>query len=379
MRGSYEEPLPFDPLRPPGDKYYLHDNETGLREGLKTPSRARAVELLVARNEAAREPAFNLQKARIYSAASDPGVAARTWLQALAKVIASKPENSENRKRWQTFSKDTALQQILDKVILETRAEHLLQVLDEGTVSTNVFLRRLHNFCIGMNWLAWPILPKKLWPPVKFRNKRAIKREEHERITVREGNGERRDSYRLCWHLGGSQTDVAMLEGEDIDWNDWTVCNNRKKLASLDETDVKPPLIKFGKKCAAVLKPLPQTGPLFPYLRTVRASDRATEFKQRCKGLGIKGVTLQSYRYAWAERAAKNHIPERDAQHALGHNSKAVPRAYAKRAQGTVVSLEDYEEATESGKIVYLKPGGETPATTERAATTSPLPAVRVG
>ena len=362
-----------------GGKYYLHDNETGLREGLKTASRPRAVELLVARNEAAREPAFNLQKARIYLAASDPGVATRTWRQALAAVIASKPELSENRKRWQTFSKDTALQQILDKVILETRAEHLLQVLNEGTVSTNVFLRRLHNFCIGMNWLAWPILPKRLWPPVKFRNKRAIKREEHERIIAREGNRERRDFYRLCWHLGGSQTDVAMLEGEDIDWTEWTVCYNRKKLASLDETDVKPPLIKFGKQCAAVLKSLPQTGPLFPYLRTVRAGDRATEFKQRSKGLGIKGVTLQSYRYAWAERAAKNHVPERDAQHALGHNSKAVHRAYAKRAQATVVSLEDYEEATESGKIVYLKPGGEMPATIERAATTSPPPAVRVG
>jgi len=36
---------------------------------------------------------------------------------------------------------------------------------------------------------------------------------------------------------------------------------------------------------------------LFPYLRTVRPSDRATEFKQRCEGLKIRGVTLHSYRY----------------------------------------------------------------------------------
>jgi hypothetical protein len=28
---------------------------------------------------------------------------------------------------------------------------------------------------------------------------------------------------------------------------------------------------------------------------------RASEFKQRCDGLGIKGVTLHSYRYDWAE------------------------------------------------------------------------------
>jgi len=39
------------------------------------------------------------------------------------------------------------------------------------------------------------------------------------------------------------------------------------------------------------------------YLRSVRAADRATEFRQRCDGLGISGVSLHSYRYAWAERA----------------------------------------------------------------------------
>ena len=41
------------------------------------------------------------------------------------------------------------------------------------------------------------------------------------------------------------------------------------------------------------------------YLRTVRAGDRATEFRQRCDGLEILGVSLHSYRYAWAERALK--------------------------------------------------------------------------
>ena len=92
--------------------YYLHDNETGQRESLKTSDKARANELLVARNESAREPAFNLQKARVYLAASDPGVATRTWQNALDTLVASKPKGSENRCRWQTFSKDKALGQI---------------------------------------------------------------------------------------------------------------------------------------------------------------------------------------------------------------------------------------------------------------------------
>ena len=85
------------------------------------------------------------------------------------------------------------------------------------------------------------------------------------------------------------------------------------------------------------------SGPLFPYLRTVRSGDRATEFHQRCVGLGIKGVTLHSYRYAWAERAKKAGYPERFAQEALGHNSKAIHRAYARRAQVELPPLSEFE------------------------------------
>ena len=147
-----------------GGTYYILDRDTGVRESLETKDKTEATELLVAKNEAHRESAFNLQKARVYLAASDPGVSTRTWHLALDALIDSKPKDSENRYRWQTFAKDEALQRLLGKVLLETRAENILEVLKAGTVSTNVFLRRLHNFCIGMNWLPWPILPKKLAP-----------------------------------------------------------------------------------------------------------------------------------------------------------------------------------------------------------------------
>ncbi|MEI6391035.1 MAG: hypothetical protein WCT12_08010, partial [Verrucomicrobiota bacterium] len=88
--------------------------------------------------------------------------------------------------------------------------------------------------------------------------------------------------------------------------------------------------------------------PLFPYLRSVRAGDRATEFKQRCIGLGIEGVSLHSYRYAWAERARKAGMPERFAQESLGHNSKAVHRAYARKAKVVIPALEAYEAHLEN-------------------------------
>ena len=94
---------------------------------------------------------------------------------------------------------------------------------------------------------------------------------------------------------------------------------------------------------SVILKRRPSTGPLFPYLATVRSSDRATEFKQRCKGLGITGVTLHSYRYGWAERARTAQYPLRSAQEALGQNSAAVHRAYAKNAAVTIPSLDEWE------------------------------------
>src|SRR5207244_9102880 len=51
--------------------------------------------------------------------------------------------------------------------------------------------------------------------------------------------------------------------------------------------------VSFGPAVDSVLRSRPSVGPLFPYLRTVRAGDRATEFKQRCSGLNISGISLQ--------------------------------------------------------------------------------------
>lgn len=92
-----------------------------------------------------------------------------------------------------------------------------------------------------------------------------------------------------------------MLQGEDVDWRDKTEGYFRRKLCHRES--LQPPIIHFGAATARIFRQLPDKGPLFPYLVGVDCKDRATEFKQRCTGLGIKGVTLQSYRYAWAGRA----------------------------------------------------------------------------
>ena len=318
-----------------GGMFYCVDKITGRRSSLKTTDKDAAQQVIDAKNNAERQPVLNLHIAKAYLAGTDNGMATRTWQNALDALINTKLD--ANQHRWKTAAKDKALAPLLPRVIVGTPADLLLQAMKSGKVSTNVYLRRLHNFCVDMNWLPWPLIPKRQWPAVKFKEKRAITLDEHQRIIAAEVNPERKALYQLCWHLGASQGDIASLKGEDVDWQNSTVSFTRKK------TGV-PVIVHLGKDALNILKDLPAEGVLFPYLSTVRAGDRATEFGQRCRQLGIKGVSLHSYRYAWAERAKIAGYPERFAQEALGHNSKAVHRAYAKKALMKIPSLQDYEE-----------------------------------
>ena len=330
-----------------GGMFYCVDKTTGKRTSLGTTNADEAQQIIEAKNNSVRQPVLNLQIAKAYLAGTDNGIATRTWQQAMESVTNTK--QGANQHRWRTAARDKAFAPLLPRVIIETPGELLLKVLQTGTVSTNVFLRRLHNFCVDMNWLPWPLIPKRQWPVVKFKEKRAITLEEHQKIIAAEVNPERKALYQLCWHLGGSQGDIANIKGEDIDWTNSTVSFIRRK------TGV-PVLIHLGTEALNVFKDLPAEGVLFQYLSRVRANDRATEFRSRCQQLGIKGVTLHSYRYAWAERAKTVGYPERFAQEALGHNSKAVHRAYAKRALMKIPSLEHDEQrgTTKSNPTIYF-------------------------
>jgi hypothetical protein len=84
-------------------------------------------------------------------------------------------KKGENRERWDRAARDQALNSIRSLRILETRAEHLLKVLHEGKVATNVYLRRIHNFAIDMNWLPWPVIPKRQWPKIVYWDRSAAR------------------------------------------------------------------------------------------------------------------------------------------------------------------------------------------------------------
>jgi hypothetical protein len=87
--------------------------------------------------------------------------------------------------------------------VLETRAQDFLQAIESGKISTNIYLRRIHNFALSMNWLPVPVIPRRMWPGFIFKDKRAITFEEHKAIVAREPNPERKAFYQMAciWEL----------------------------------------------------------------------------------------------------------------------------------------------------------------------------------
>jgi integrase len=315
--------------------FYCEDTTTGKQSSLRTRDKVEAGRLLAVKNEAVRQPAMNLQIAQVYLQHGDPALAARTWQNVMERMLDGK--SGSTLTRWQWAIREKALDGLRNQKLIETNAEHFLAVLKIGTMTTNVYLRRIHNFAVNMHWLPWPILPKANWPKIQHREKRAITKDEHQKIIARELNLATRAFYELLWHLGGAQSDIADLTAEDIDWKDQTISYRRHKTGAVS-------LLSFGGEVATILKTLPKSGLLFPALARIHERHRAKMFIKRLKTVGVSGVSLHSYRYAWAERAKEAGYPERFAMQALGHSSKAVHRAYAKKAQVVIPPLEDYEK-----------------------------------
>jgi hypothetical protein len=48
--------------------------------------------------------------------------------------------------------------------LIETTPEHLLTAIRRGTVSTNCYLRKIHNLARRMKWLPDDILTRGMWP-----------------------------------------------------------------------------------------------------------------------------------------------------------------------------------------------------------------------
>lgn len=314
--------------------YYCEDTTTHKQTSLKTKNEAEAVTILNARNESFRQPRLNIQIARAYLTAADPAMSARTWQAVMDQM--STHGKPGTQLRCARAMKSKTYDRLRHKSLMETQADDLLAILKTAKVSEAHYLRRLHNLALGLGWLALPVLAPRLWPKPQYKIKRGISPEEHQRILAAVKNPERNFYYQLLWEVGASQSDAAALTAENIDWPTRTLTYFRMKTGEQAQMTI-------SRRLEVILNNLPTEGPLFPKLSKSGGNARAADFRGLCKRLNIEGVSLHSYRYAWAERAKTCGYPERFAQAALGHNSQAVHRAYAKKARVLIPSLEEYE------------------------------------
>jgi integrase len=314
--------------------YYSEDTTTRKQHSLRTKDETEALTLLNAKNESFRQPVLNVQIARAYLTAGDPAFAQRTWQSVMEQMQTHGKDSTKTRCARAMQSR--AFDGLRRKKLMETTAEDLLTILNGGKVSVAHYLKRLHNLALSLGWLTVPVLAPCLWPKPRFKSKRGITLAEHQHILAAEKNPERNLFYQLLWEIGSSQSDAAKLTAENIDRPTRSLTYFRMKTGEQAQ-------LSISKKMTVILEQLPTIGPLFPKISATSDNARSAEFYRRCKLLGIAGVSLHSYRYAWAERAKTCGYPERFAQAALGHNSKAVHRAYAKKAHVLIPALDEYE------------------------------------
>lgn len=317
-----------------GDVYCVQNNETGQQRSLRTKDEREATKLLNAKNDAAQTPTLNRALGRVFLSATDPEAATRPWKAVMERFAATGKESTRQRRERETAYR--VYNPIRNKPLVETTADDYYRVLNAGGAATNHTLRLLQNLACGMGWLPAPIIPVKLWPKVVKRARRGITAEEHEKIIAGENNTERRQFYQMLWEIGAAQTDTANLTAECVDWKTKTLTFYRQKTGSMAK-------LAIGPNLESLLLKLPKSGPLFPAITKTTVNDRSAEFCRRRKLAGVSGVSLHSYRYGWAERAAQAGYPERFAQFALGQNSRAVHQAYAKKAIVQCPALDEYE------------------------------------
>lgn len=331
--------------------FYAEDKNTGRQSSLKTRNKAAALRLMASQNQAASQPSLNLALAKTYLQGRSPEFTERTWRDVVAEI--SHHYSGPTLERWQRVTRSKPFLVILPLRLVDTDSSHFLQALRHPRAgsSTNLWLRRMHNFTLDMGWLLMPVLPKAGWPKIKHQTRYAVTQAEHLQIIESEHNAERRAFYELLWETGGSQSDIACLSWANVDAEQGIIFYHRKKLESRGGDAAR---IRIGTRLAAILEGLPQEGFFFPQIAKEQAKHRSAEFKRRCRVVGIKGRSLHSYRYAWAERACRAGMPEREAMAHLGHKSLAIHRAYARKADGVTMPLE-YYEAERSRKIVSIQ------------------------
>lgn len=197
------------PSFPPKRHLLRRQHEAGQS---RTRDKAEARGLLHAKNEARRQPIFNLHMARTYVAAADPAMTTRIWQNPLDYMVQQAVAQPTRERLERAFACDD-FDHLRAKVIVETTVDDFRQVFTHKKPSSIHYLRNLHNLAQGLNWLPWAIVGKKLWPCRCARCQPPL-------LSVCLGSaGENRRLSALCrfargWSIIGSSRRNSFSEGE---------------------------------------------------------------------------------------------------------------------------------------------------------------------
>jgi integrase len=285
--------------------YYALELASQRQTSLRTRSHAEATRLIAAKNQASDTPQLNRAMAKVYASAASPELMERTWQEVMDAYAQKSVVTTRPRVERAFRSKPFLL--LARMKVNETDAAAFWAVLNHRKAgnAANHFLRRLQNFAWGMRWLFEPVIPNPIWPKITKKRTVAISLEEHRLIVASEQNREHRLYYEMLWETGGSQSDIANLTWDRIDPPRKTISFYRDKLNEREEQGQVCGLsvLVIGPRLRAILEQCPQSGYLFPVLRTWSAAHRTTEFARRCRIAGLKDRQMKGYRYAWAQRA----------------------------------------------------------------------------
>jgi len=263
-----------------------------------------------------------------------------TW-DRLISIFATTGKNITKQRKLNEFSRPR-----WDKLkripIADTCGTDFLELLEAGGRMTQQYLSSLQTLAIEMGIRTHVVLPRKYWPKKPKISKRAITEDEHRLLTLNIHSIRWRLFLELLWETGASQSDAAHFRIEHLTQGE--IVYERMKTGMRAAQAISPELRRMMQLAIAGRT----KGYILPSMQSMDQKDRATIFRRHCKRLGIVGVSLHSYRYAWAERAFQLGVPERLAMVALGHNSSAIHRAYARNAKIVAPSLSDYSKRNES-------------------------------
>jgi len=220
------------------------------------------------------------------------------------------------------------------KPIGETKGMDFIELLNAGGAMTAVYLHALQNMALECGDIYRPILAKKWWPKHEKVKKRAITWEEHCRLSQNVSRRSWKWYLTILWETGAAQADAADFRLDFI--KDGVMTYSRAKNGRRAAFKLSKVMLQVVQEAAGGRT----SGFILPTIQREGTNCRATVFRNLCRRLGIQGVTLHSYRYAWAVRAFEMGIPERLAMVGLGHNSSAVHHAYASGARLVAPALE---------------------------------------